>query len=331
MSQAARFSGDVAIDGSLSASSGITGQNRSGINADTSQSYELPLTDFRVWDDFSIVLPDTASTSGLVVASFPYEPTVLDSTFFVANRDYRVVGITGRVEVIGTGGACTAVIKKATSGTDIASGTALHSSSFNLVGTVDTNQTLTLSTTATDLNIASGTAIGFDLTGTPTSARGVISVYMLPISNDDLAISSGAFATGLPYIHTGNLKSAGSVTRYARTMFTIPPEFVSAGAFQFRFASGMLTTVADTAATIDCECYKTARSTLKTGSDLVSTSASSINSLSFAEKTFDVSSTGLIAGDVLDIRVAILVNDAGSSTVVDGAIAHAEALLTIKG
>jgi len=329
--QAARFSGDVAVDGAISASAGITGQNRSGINADTSQSYELPLTDFRVWDDFMVALPDTASTSGLCVASFPYEPTVLDSSFFVANRPYRVVGITARVEVAGTGGACTAVIKKAPSATDIASGTALHSSSYNLVGTVDTNQTLTLSTTLTNRNIVAGDAIGFDITGTPTSARGVVSVYLIPISADDMAISSGAFATGLPYIHTGDLMAAGATTRYARTMFTLPPEYVSAGAFQFRFASGMLTTVADTSATIDCEAYKTARSTLKTGSDLVSTSASSINSLSFAEKTFDISSTGLIAGDVLDIRVTIAINDAGASTVVDGAIAHAEALLTIKG
>lgn len=331
MSQAARFSGDVAIDGALSASSGISGQNRSGINADTSQSYELPLTDFRVWDDFARVLPDTASTSGLVIASIRYDANIADTIFWIANAPYRVVGIVGRAEVQGSGGACTAVIKKAASATAIASGTALHSSTFNLVGTAATNQTLTLSTTATDLDIATGSCIGFDLTGTPTSAVGAVSVYMLPLSPDDLAISSGAFATGLPYIHTGNLKSAGSVTRYARTMFTIPPEFVPAGAFQFRFASGMLTTVADTSATIDCECYKTARSTLKSGSDLVTSAASSINSLSFAEKSFDVTSTGLIAGDVLDIRVTIATNDSGTVTVVEGAIAHAEALLTVKG
>src|SRR5882724_7492496 len=130
MPQAARFSGDVAVDGAISASAGITGQNRSGINADTSQSYMIPFSEWRIWDEYERGLPDTGTKSGLVVASFPYEPTVLDSTFFVANRDYRVAGITARVEVIGTGGACTAVIKKVTSGTDIASGTALHSSTY---------------------------------------------------------------------------------------------------------------------------------------------------------------------------------------------------------
>jgi hypothetical protein len=331
MSQAARFSGDVAVDGAISASGGITGQNRSGINADTSQSYELPLPDFRIWDDFANKLTDTDTKSGLVVAQLRYDASIADTVFFIANRDYRVAGITGRVEVQGSGGACTAVVKKAASATAIASGTALHSSTFNLVGTAATNQVLTVSTTATDLAIASGNAIGFDLTGTPTSAVGTISVYLIPISPDDLAITSGAFATGLPYIHSGDVHGQGSVTKYARTTFTLPPEYVSAAALQFRLASGMLTTVADTSATILCECYKTARNTLKTGSQLVSTSASSINSLSFVEKTFDVSATGLVAGDVLDIRVTMTINDAGGSTVVDGAIAHAEALLTIKG
>src|SRR5437667_2427391 len=331
MAQAGRLSGDFAIDGNLSISGTISGQSRAGLTADTTQSYDLPLTDFRFWDDFSIALPDTPSTSALIVPSIRYDATVADTIFFVSDRDYRVVGITGRPEVAGTGGACTAIIKKAASATAIASGTALHSSSFNLVGTAATNQVLTLSTTLSDLAIAAGNCIGFDLTGTPTSAVGAVSVFLIPISPDDLAISSGAFATGLPYIHTGNLKSAGATTRYARTMFTLPPEYVPAGACQLRFASGMLTTVSHTSATIDCECYKTARNTLKTGSDLVSTNAASINSLSFVEKTFDLTASGLVAGDVLDIRVTIAVNDSGTVTVVEGAIAHAEMLLTVKG
>lgn len=331
MAQAGRISGDLAIDGGLSVSGTISGQGRAGLTADTGQSYELPLTDFRIWDDFATPLSDPASASSLLVVNFPYEPTVLDSTFFVAGRPWRVVGIIARVEVAGTGGACTATIKKVASATDIASGTALHSSSFNLVGTVDTNQTLTLSTTATDLDIAMGNAIGFDLTGTPTSARGVISVYLVPLSPDDLAIGAGAFGTGLPYIHTGNVKSMGAVTRYARTTFTLPPEFVPAGACQIRLASGMLTTVADTSAVIDCEAYKTARNTLKTGSDLVTSSNGNINSTSFVESSFIVNASGLVAGDVLDIRVTITVNDAGSVTAVEGAIAHAEMLLSVKG
>jgi hypothetical protein len=149
MSIVSRITGDVNIAGALTVSSGITvtqgtinGQTRSGLSADTSQSYELPLTDWRLWDDYAVHLSDTASTSGLVVASLRYDATIADTVFFVTNREYRVAGITGRVEVAGTGGACTGIIKKAASATAITSGTALHSSTFNLVGTAATNQTL---------------------------------------------------------------------------------------------------------------------------------------------------------------------------------------------
>lgn len=118
-------------------------------------------------------------SGGSIPVSFFYEATVADSSFFVADRAYRVKSIVGCVEVVGTdAGAVTAVIRKAPSATDIAAGTALHSGTFNLKGTVDTNQTLTLSTTDADLSIASGDRIGFDLTGVPTAARGFVTVLL---------------------------------------------------------------------------------------------------------------------------------------------------------
>jgi hypothetical protein len=92
-----------------------------------------------------------------------------------------VQGIVGRVTVAGTdSGSVTAVVRKVSSGTAIASGTALHSGSFNLKGTADTNQTLTLSTTPSDLIVEAGQALAIDFTGTLTSATGVISVFLNP-------------------------------------------------------------------------------------------------------------------------------------------------------
>jgi hypothetical protein len=85
------------------------------------------------------------------------------------------------VTVAGTdSGSVTAVVRKVSSGTAIASGTALHSGSFNLKGTADTNQTLTLSTTPSDLIVEAGQALAIDFTGTLTSATGVISVFLNP-------------------------------------------------------------------------------------------------------------------------------------------------------
>lgn len=118
---------------------------------------------------------------GFVPVEIEYTASSVDKVSFVANRKYIVKNIIGRVEVAGTdASAVTAVIKKAASGTAIASGTALHSSTFNLKGTAATNQVLALSTTASDLEIPAGTAVGIDFTGTLTSATGVVSVILAP-------------------------------------------------------------------------------------------------------------------------------------------------------
>ena len=118
---------------------------------------------------------------GFVNVNIEYNASSVDKVSFVATRSYVVHGITGRPTVAGTdGSAVTAVIKKAASATAITSGTALHSSTYNLKGTADTIQALTLSTTASDLEIPAGTAIGVDFTGTLTSATGVITVTLAP-------------------------------------------------------------------------------------------------------------------------------------------------------
>lgn len=115
------------------------------------------------------------------VITLPYNASSVDMSVFVAPYACRVSGITARVTVAGTdGSAVTALVKKAASGTAIASGTTL-SSSIDLKGTANTNQTITLTTTLADLDIAAGTAIGLDFTGTLTSATGVVCVVISPI------------------------------------------------------------------------------------------------------------------------------------------------------
>ena len=80
------------------------------------------------------------------------------------------------------GGAVTALVKKAPSGTAPASGTSLHASgSLDLKGTVNTDQAATLSATAADLLLAAGDALCLDVTGTTTAARGCITVTLVPV------------------------------------------------------------------------------------------------------------------------------------------------------
>ena len=121
-----------------------------------------------------------AGDGGFIPVNMPYTAATADGSFWTADRAYVVKSITGRVDVLGTGGAATVIIRKAPSGTIGTSGTALHSGSYNLVGTINANQTLTLSTTEGALRIAAGDCLYYDLTGTATSAVGNISLSLAP-------------------------------------------------------------------------------------------------------------------------------------------------------
>lgn len=149
--------------------------------------------------------------------------------------------------------------------------------------------------------------------------------------SDDLGITAGAFGTGVPYITSGDVKALGAVTRYARTRFQLPIEYDSGEAVAVRFSAGMITTIATPSCTVDVEVYKTARNSLVSGSDLVTTSAQSINSLTFANLTFVLTASALLPGDTLDIRIAIIANDTATVTAVIGALSNVELLLDVKG
>lgn len=123
-----------------------------------------------------------ADAGEFLTASFPYNASSVDAVLWVAPRQMRVEVVNGRVTVAGTdASAVTAVVRKVPSGTAITSGTALHSGTFNLKGTANTNQALTVSTTASDLLLAAGDSLAVDFTGVLTSATGCITVGMNPV------------------------------------------------------------------------------------------------------------------------------------------------------
>ena len=333
MSLANTINGDLLVLGNINATGTPQPLSRTQLTQEDNARYKLDPTHWRVWDAIDAKLPaDGQVESAVEAASFAWDPNVADSSFWVAGRAYRCVGITSRVEVAGTdGGAVTAVVKKAASGTDIASGTALHTGSINLKGTVDANQALTLSATSSDLDIAAGTCIGFDLTGTPTAARGCLSVLLAPApSPDDLRIVGGTFGSASPSIQTGDVKAQGTTTKRARFQFTLPTEYVAGQSITIRSHAGMLTTVSDGVATIDFEAY---RSNDEAGisADLVTTAATTIKSLTLANQDFVVTPTNCLPGDTIDIRMTVSITDAATATAVIGIVGSVEVLLDVKG
>lgn len=149
-------------------------------------------------------------------------------------------------------------------------------------------------------------------------------------ATDDLGLVGGTFGTGSPSIQTGDLKNAGATTRYARTTFQLPKEYVAGQSVTIRAHAGMLTTVASATATIDFEVYRS-DDEAGIGSDLCATAATTINSLTLADKDFTITAASLLPGDTLDIRIAIAVNDSATATAVTGIVGSVELLLDVKG
>ena len=325
-----RLANGAIVDANINGSAEIA---RSKLALDSNKIYRINLTDLRVWDAFDRPLPGSGNVESSHNITFAYgeltPPT--DLVGFVATRAYRVTSITVRPLVVGSdGGAVTGQVRKAPSATAIASGTVMHTGTADLKGTANTNQTLALSATSTDLDIASGDAIGLDVTGTTTAARGVVTVLLAPAgSSDDLRLVGGTFATASPTVQTSDSKNT-SVTQYARFLVRVPAEYVAGETLTLRAHAGMNTTVASSSATIDFQVYK---SDLEgsIGSDLCSTSATTINSLTDADCDFVIDGSSLVAGDFLDVRTTIAIVDSATGTAVIGQIGGIALLADVRG
>ena len=149
-------------------------------------------------------------------------------------------------------------------------------------------------------------------------------------ATDDLALVGGTFATAPPTISGGDMKALGATTRYARFQMQLPECYDAGQTITLSMSAGMVTTVADTSCTLDVQCYKLDKAT-GIGSDLCATAATSINSLTFADIPFTITPTGLVAGDVFDVRIAITCTDAATGTAVTPTIAGLDLLCDIKG
>lgn len=149
-------------------------------------------------------------------------------------------------------------------------------------------------------------------------------------ASDDLGLIIGTYGTDAVVVQTSDAK-ATSVTQRARFSYRLPMNYVDGEAISVVAYAGMKTTVSDGTATVDFEVYKKDDSTGLVGSDLVTTAATTINSLTASAKTFTIDPTGLNHGDELDIRVTIAITDGATGTAVIGRIMKLYMFPTVKG
>jgi len=148
-------------------------------------------------------------------------------------------------------------------------------------------------------------------------------------ATDDLALIGGTFATAPPVVSAGDCKALGATPRYARFQLQLSEHYDAGETVTISLSAGMRTTVSDTSCTVDVECFKINKIG-GIGTDLCTTAAITINSLTFAAKAFTITPTGLVAGDVFDVRITIACNDAATATAVTPTIASIDLLADIK-
>lgn len=149
-------------------------------------------------------------------------------------------------------------------------------------------------------------------------------------ATDDLGIYGGTFGTDSPALKTYDVKTVGATNLYARALIQLPHSYVATESVSVRFHAGMEGAVADTSCTIDLVAYESDEET-GIGSDLVTTAATTINSLTFADVNFTINAAGLAPGDVLDMRVDIAVNDGAGGSSVQAVIGAAKLVCDTKG
>lgn len=120
------------------------------------------------------------ATSMSSFVTYNYISTLATQEIFVAPIRLRLTGISGVTRVAGSGGACTLAFYKCSDGIAVGSGTLLHSGTFDVAGTADINQYLTIVADVDSLNFQPGDRLGYVLTGTATSAVGNITATFEP-------------------------------------------------------------------------------------------------------------------------------------------------------
>lgn len=134
-------------------------------------------------------------------------------------------------------------------------------------------------------------------------------------ATDDLGLVTGTPGTDFPYLSAGDLKAAGATTRKVAFQLAVPSNYDDGETFEIRIRSAVETTVADTSCTLDLEVFK-GNGSGAAGSDLCTTSAQSINSLTPGDVDFTIDGSGLDPGDLLTCVVSIACNDAATGTAV---------------
>lgn len=176
------------------------------------------------------------------------------------------------------------------------------------------------------IEVSSAAVAGYKLPFTQALVHDALATRLpAAAANDDMGLITGTTGTSAPMLQGVDYGGATTDEKCAFE-FVLPAEYRAGAPVTIRLNAGMITSVADTSATVDVEVWKDAGTGL-VGSDICATAAQSINSLTFANKDFTVTPTGLVPGDRLIIRLSFAGTDGANAAVLIPAIRNAAVLI----
>jgi len=294
---------------------------RSNLTEEELVEFPLRLTDARVHDAIQTLLPSVQPTAVNDVQTMTFQAEPDGGTF---RLKYKNVAIAAQAPDVTTDNLQTAV-------------RAIHADLAACVvsGTPGASYVITTAATpCTDISICEDMI----LDGAVLEPAIILHTTQGAAGpSDDLALVPGTFGTALsaPSARTSDAKATTIEQRMRFPDATLPAEYTPGHDARVRIKAQLLTTIADTTATVDVECFKHDENGGYSGTptDLCETAAQSFK---FAvgvvtEVDFMLTTTSLNPGDVLDIRVTVNIVDTATGTAVIGEISRIALALDIRG
>ena len=176
-------------------------------------------------------------------------------------------------------------------------------------------------------------------------AEDALQTYGIPItrivSNAGAALTAaetaGTFDVTIgtnTYVANGEVTDNETEVSVAYFQFILPPEYVAGGDVTIRMPAALIKTGAPTnnGSTLDLEVYEQSDAGA-VGADICATAAVTFAALdTWYNKDFTVTPTGLVAGDVLNVKItsSVIDSEAGGGTIILN-LAPPKVLLDVKG
>lgn len=148
-------------------------------------------------------------------------------------------------------------------------------------------------------------------------------------ADDDMGL-----VTGTPGTNAITLKGVDfggtSTDEACAFVFALPVEYVDGQSVTVRAHAGMLTTVSDGTATLDCSVWSDDGDGT-VSADLCATAATTINSVTLADIDFTITPTALNSGDLLHVQLSFGGSDTANAGVMIPTITKLSMLLDCRG